>query len=515
MENYGILSLIPPLLAIGLAWWTKNVLISLLLGIFSGAFLLNNFNLLDAFLRTFDKYILASLADSWNASIIILILALGGMVGIITKSGGISSLSKFIASKAEGIKKTQFAVWMLGIAIFYDDYSNTLIVGNTMRPLTDKFNISREKLAYITDTTAAAVVSIFPISTWLAYEVGLIRDAFSNIGVEQSAYLVFVQSIPYRFYSIFALILVLIIIKSNKEFGPMYDAEVRARNTGKVIRDGATPLASKELTEMEVSEESKMTFIEAFVPILVLIIVTFMGLWLDGGGASGTSFVEAFGSADVGAVLLWASFSSGIVAAIFAFIRGGMNMEEIMDAWVDGAKSMVTACFLLILAWGIGTITSELGTAQFVIKAATGTIPAFIIPGIVFILGAFIAFTTGSSWGSMAILMPLAIPLAHSLGAPMVPTIAAVLTGSIFGDHSSPLSDTTIMSSMASASDHMDHVKTQLPYALLGAGLALIIGFIPAGLGVPAYILLPVGIVIMYLLFNKIGKDIRVDLKES
>ena len=512
MDSYGILSLIPPLLAIGLAWWTKNVLISLFIGIFSGSLILNGYNFLDAFLRTLDKYILNSMADSWNASILILILALGGMVGIITKSGGIKSLSEYIAKKAKGVQKTQFAVWLLGVAIFYDDYSNTLIVGNTMRPLTDKFNISREKLAYITDTTAAAVVSIFPISTWLAYEVGLIRDAFNNIGVESSAYLTFIKSIPFRFYSIFALFLVLVIVLSKKEFGPMYDAEVRARTTGKVIRDGATPLASKELTEMEVSDDSNMTFVEAFIPIFVLIIVTFMGLWLDGGGASGAGFVEAFGQADVGAVLLWASFGSGIVAAILAFFRGGMDADEVMDSWVDGAKAMVSACFLLVLAWGIGTITNELGTAQYVINLATGNIPAFIIPAIVFILGGFIAFTTGSSWGSMAILMPLAIPLAHSLGAPMVPSIAAVLTGSIFGDHSSPLSDTTIMSSMASASDHMDHVRTQLPYALFGAGLALVFGFIPAGLGVPAYILLPIGLIAMYLFFNKFGQSIEKDI---
>jgi len=512
MDSYGILSLIPPLLAIGLAWWTKNVLISLFIGIFSGAFILNDYNILAAFLRTLDKYILNSMADSWNASILILILALGGMVGIITKSGGIKSLSEYIAKKAKSVQKTQFAVWLLGVAIFYDDYSNTLIVGNTMRPLTDKFNISREKLAYITDTTAAAVVSIFPISTWLAYEVGLIKDAFNNIGIEGSAYLTFIKSIPFRFYSIFALFLVLVIVLSKKEFGPMYDAEVRARTTGKVIRDDATPLASKELTEMEVSKDSNMTFIEAFIPIFVLIIVTFIGLWLDGGGASGVGFVEAFGQADVGAVLLWASFGSGIVAAILAFFRGGMNADQVMDSWVDGAKAMVTACFLLVLAWGIGAITNELGTAEYVINLATGNIPPFIIPAIVFILGGFIAFTTGSSWGSMAILMPLAIPLAHSLGAPMVPSIAAVLTGSIFGDHSSPLSDTTIMSSMASASDHMDHVKTQLPYALFGAGLALIFGFIPAGLGISAYILLPIGLIVMYLLFNKFGKNIENDI---
>ena len=507
MEHFGLISLIPPLLAIILSWVTKNVLISLFLGVFSGALILNDYNIITGFLRTLDNYVLNSLADGWNASIIILILALGGMVGIVTKSGGLQTIGEFVYRRAKSVKSTQLAVFLLGIAIFYDDYSNTLIVGNTMRPLTDKMKISREKLAYITDTTAAAVVSMIPVSTWIAYEVGLIQDAITQLELDQSAYLLFIESIPFRFYSIFALVMVLIVIFTNKEYGPMYDAEIRSRKTGKVLRDGANPLASKELVDMDVSDDSKMTFVESFIPIIVLIFITIFGFWYDGGGPEGVAFVDAFGNADIGAVLLWASFTSGIVAGILAILRGGMSVEETVDSWIDGAKSMVTACFLLILAWGIGTITSELGTADFIVELAAGTIPAFIIPTLVFMMAAFIAFTTGSSWGSMAILMPLAVPLAFSLGAPLVPSIGAVLTGSIWGDHSSPLSDTTIMSSMASACDHMDHVETQMPYALLGAGVAIVFGFIPAGLGVSPIFLLPLGIIAMYVFFQVLGKD--------
>ena len=509
MDNYGILSLIPSLLIIILAWRSKEILLSLFIGVFTGALILNNYNPLTAFLRTTDTYILQSLADSWNAAIIILILALGGVIGIITKAGGAQAIGDHIASKAKSVKNAKLAAWLLGLAIFYDDYSNTLIVGNTMRPITDRLNIPREKLAYIVDTTAAAVTSIIPISTWIAYEVGLINDSFAELGIDSNAYGTFVKSIPYSFYSIFAVVLALLIILKNRDFGGMYKAELRAYKTGKVLRDGATPLASKELVEMTVPEGSGITWIQAFIPIISIAFITVFGLWWNGGGATGIGIGEAFGNADSSVVLLWASFGGSLIAAFIAKFIGKINIVDIVNAWVDGAKAMVIACFILALAWSVGTITSELGTADFIIGLAEGNLPAFLIPSVVFVVAAFISFSTGSSWGTMAILMPLSIPLAHTLGGALVPTIAATFTGSIWGDHCSPISDTTIMSSMSSGCDHMDHVQTQMPYAITGALFALIIGFLPAGLGVSWFISLIIGIVGMYFVLHYIGKSIE------
>lgn len=268
------------------------------------------------------------------------------------------------------------------------------------------------------------------------------------------------------------------------------------------------------MTEMDVSSEKHMSWIDAFIPILVTIIVTFFGLWYNGGGAAGKSLMDAFGAADSSVVLIWASFSSSVVAALIALMKGILPISNVMGSWVDGAKSMLIAAFILILAWSLGTITNELGTANYIVGLAEGNIASFIIPFVIFLIASFIAFTTGTSWGTVAILMPLAVPLAYSLGAELLPTIGAVLTGGVFGDHCSPISDTTIMSSTASGSDHIDHVKTQIPYALLGAVTAGIIGFIPAGLGISAFISLPVGILAMYLFIKYFGRTVEDHIED-
>ena len=510
MDNYGILSIVPSILIVVLAWKSREILLSLFIGVFTGVMILNNYNPLVSFLRTADTYILNSLADGWNAAIIILILALGGVIGIVTKSGGTQAIGEKIASKAKTTKNAKLASFILGLAIFYDDYSNTLIVGNTMRPITDKLDVPREKLSYLVDTTAAAVTSLIPISTWIAYEVGLINDTFSNLGIEEGAYGTFVKSVPYMYYSIFALALAVLVVLRNKDFGGMYTAEVRAYKEKKVLRDGATPLSSAELENMTTPKEGEgITWIQAFIPIISIAVITVFGLWWNGGGPTGIGVAEAFGNADSSVVLIWASFGGSVIAAVIAKAAGKLSFSDIMDSWVEGAKSMVIATFILILAWSVGSITSELGTADFVVGIAEGNLPIGLIPAVIFIIAAFISFTTGSSWGTMAILMPISIPLAFNLGGALIPTIAATFTGSIWGDHCSPISDTTIMSSMSSGCDHIDHVKTQMPYAMSGAVVALLFGFIPAGFGISWLISLPVGIVAIYLILQIMGKSIE------
>lgn len=510
MEHYGFLSLIPPILAIVLAWWSKEVILSLFIGVFAGAMIINNFNPIAGFIHTLDKYMLSSLADPWDAGIIIFLLAMGAMIGIINKAGGVVAIGEFVAKKSRSVKNTQFATWLMGVLIFFDDYANTLIVGNTMRPITDKMKISREKLSFLVDLTAAAVSSIIPISTWIAFEVGVIKDGFDKIGVGLSAYTTFIQTIPYRFYSIFALVFALILIFTMRDFGPMYKAEARARKTGEVLRKGSTPMVSKELDTVVIPEGKSFSVTDAFLPILGIIVITLFGLWYNGGGtAADVGIRDAFGNADASVVLLWASFGGILIAGIIALFKGILSIAEIMEAIIDGAKSMFIASTILLMAWSIGGITDDLGTANYLVGILGDTIPAFIVPMLLFIISAFIAFTIGSSWGTVSIVMPLAIPLGHAIGVPLLPTIAAVLTAAVMGDHCSPISDTTIMSSTSSAVDHIDHVSTQLPYALITGVVAAIIGFLPAGLGISAYILLPLGFIVLYLLVRFFGKSVN------
>ena len=507
MDSYGLISLLPPLLAIVLAWWSKQVVLSLFLGVFAGAMITNAYNPIMAFMHTLDNYILASLADSWNAGIILFLLAMGGMIGIINKSGGIIAIGEYVAEKANSVLKTQFAAWIMGVLIFFDDYANTLIVGNTMRPITDKMKISREKLSFIVDLTAAAVSSIVPISTWIAFEVGLIKDGFSSLGIEMNAYATFVKTIPFRFYSILALVFALFIIFTGKDYGPMLEAEKRARKTGETLRKGSTPMVSKEMEEIEQPDGKSFNFANSFLPIIGVILVTIIGLWYNGGGLeSGVSIQDAFGDADASIVLLWAAITGSFIAGIISLGKRILSIEEIVDGWIDGAKSMFIACLILVLAWSIGSITEDLGTANYLVSILEGNIMPEIVPVMIFILSSFIAFTIGSSWGTVAIVMPLAIPLANSIGIPMLPTIGAVLTAGVMGDHCSPISDTTIMSSTAAAVDHMDHVSTQIPYALTVGIVAALFGFLPAGFGVSASILLPINMIILFVIVQIFGK---------
>lgn len=525
--DFGIISLLPPLLAILLAFLTKQVLLSLIIGIFTGAMMLNGWNPFYGFLRTFDEFIVGSLAYGWNAAIIIFTLSIGGMVGVVGRMGGTRAIAESLAKRAKSPRSAQIVTWILGIFIFFDDYANTLIVGPTMRPLTDKLKVSREKLSYIVDSTAAPVVGMALVSTWIGYEIGLIEKAFVKLGVEANVYEIFVKTIPFRFYSIFALILVFLIAVMQRDYGPMYKAEKRARLTGKVIADGAKPMAGKEMTQIDLKEGTKLRVVNALVPILTLIIVGFAGLWYNGYTYSEgvdpftwEGIRTCFGNADASIALIWAAIISSIVAIIMAMGQRILNLAEAFDAWIDGAKSLLITCIILVLAWSLGTVTEQVGTADFLVDAVSDSLPGGVLPIIVFAISCLVAFATGTSWGTMAIVLPLAVPLAASYistditNAPlMFATLGSVLTGSIFGDHCSPISDTTIMSSMASASDHIDHVKTQIPYALTGAGLTviayLIVGFLSdLSSWISLSIAFVVGIVGLILMVRFVGKSV-------
>ncbi|PKP54779.1 sodium:proton antiporter, partial [Candidatus Atribacteria bacterium HGW-Atribacteria-1] len=424
-KSYGFLSLLPPLVAIVLCFLTKQVLASLFIGIWVGATILTGWNPIGGVTKTLG-YIVENAADSWNATILLFDFVIGGLIGLIYLSGGAQAFVKSVTDKVNNSRGGQFTAWLFGLIIFFDDYANTAIVGNAFMPVTDKLGISREKFSYIVDSTAAPVASLALISTWVGYEVGLIGDAIEGTSVSLTPYTIFLQSIPYRFYSIFAIILVLAIALSQRDYGPL----------------------------------------------IVLVVVSIFGMWWTGGGTSAESFTAAISDADAMTALLWGAAFAVIVAILMYKAQGIGTLADMMDAFIDGAKMMVLANLILISAWSIGSVCDGIGTAPYVVNAAKGVISPVLLPMIMFIICNIISFSTGTSWGTMAIAMPIAVPLALALGVPLPLGISAVLTGSVMGDHCSPLSDTTIMSSMFSGSDHMDHVKTQIPYALTAAGVA-------------------------------------------
>jgi len=495
-KNYGFLSLLPPLVAIVLCFLTKQVLASLFIGIWVGATILTGWNPIGGVTKTLG-YIVENAADSWNATILLFDFAIGGLIGLIYLSGGAQAFVKSITDKVKSARGGQFTAWLFGLIIFFDDYANTAIVGNAFRPVTDKLGISREKFSYIVDSTAAPVASIALVSTWVGYEVGLIGDAIEGTSVSLTPYTIFLQSIPYRFYSIFAIILVLAIALTQRDYGPMLKAEHRTRSTGKVFADGAIPLSGG--SKLKVLEDVPQKTVNMVVPIVVLVAVSMFGMWWTGGGTSAESFTAAIIGADAMISLLWGAMFAVITAIIMYKAQRIGTLAEMMDAFIDGAKMMVLANLILLSAWSIKSVCGEIGTAPYVVNAVKGIISPVLLPMVMFLICNVISFATGTSWGTMAIAMPIAVPLALALGVPLPLGVSAVLTGSVMGDHCSPLSDTTIMSSMFSGSDHMDHVKTQIPYAFTAAGVA-ILAYLLAGNGMSVGLVLPLGLILVVIL---------------
>ena len=522
----GILSLAPPLIAIGLAVLFKEVLLSLFAGIWIGAVFLSGYNPISGFLVAIDKYIVPSLANKDHAAVILFSMGLGGMVGLIARNGGMHGVVDKISKYAKSARSGQIATLSMGLLIFFDDYANTLLVGNTMRPFTDKLKISREKLAFLVDATAAPIASIAFVSTWIGFQNGLIKQGFDSINLDMDPYVAFISSIPYSFYAFIMLGLIVITATRACDFGPMLTAERRAQQTGKVIRDGAKPLAGADLSELELPENLDKRWYNAMIPIGFVIVTTIVGLYFNGRAALGASaetmaFHEIIGSANSFTVLMWAAFGGSILAGIMSLSQKLMNLQETVDAYLNGIKSMVYAMVILVLAWSLGAIAADLSTADYVLHITRGLFSPNLLPAMTFIVAALIGFSTGTSWGTMAILTPIVIPMAYHLpieagieaslqSTILLGTIAAVLSGACFGDHCSPISDTTILSSMASGADHIDHVKTQLPYAFLAAGVAVVFGYIPAGYGMNPYLSIVLGIGALYLIHRKISKPVIV-----
>lgn len=508
----GILSILPPLLAIVLALALRQVIISLFAGIWLGAIFIFDYDVFGGFLRVLDHYIIQALNNPDHVSIIAFSMLFGGMVGVISKNGGTYGIAESVIRMARTPARTQVATWLLGIVIFFDDYANALIVGNTMRPVTDRLRISREKLAYIVDSTAAPVSSIFFISTWIGYEIGLIDDALRSVGYHlENAYWILIESLPYRFYPILALVLGFLIAFTRRDFGPMFKAERRARDTGQLFREGAQ--LATDLTDSSAvtpDERTPKRWWNAALPIATVLVAALVGLYITGvqsieaKGGTDFSIGNIVGSANSYHALLWASLLSCVVAIVLSVGQRILTLAQAVDAWFNGLKSMLLAMLILTFAWCIGAITMELHTADYLVQILRGNLSPHWLPVLTFLVAALISFATGTSWGTMGIIMPLVIPLAITFARDtgmdadathiiLLGAVSSVLAGSVFGDHCSPISDTTILSSMSSACDHVDHVRTQLPYAILVAVIGMIVGDIPTAFGVSPYLSMAVG----------------------
>ena len=474
-----ILSLLPPIIAIVLALLTKEVYSSLFVGILSGALIYSNGNVWNMVLTTFDTMI-SKICDSWNVGILIFLVMLGMMVSLVNKAGGSAAYgrwaSKHIKTKAGALVSTS----VLGMLIFIDDYFNCLTIGSVMRPVTDQFKISREKLAYIIDSTAAPVCIIAPISSWAA--------AVSSIAPEGEGLNLFIRSIPYNLYALLTLLCVVVTSVMGLDFGKMRMVELAA--------------ASKESEENAASDEIKGTVLDLMLPIGVLIVscvtaMIYTGGFFDAESGCYHNFVEAFAGCDASQGLVLGAFVTIVMTMLLYLPRRVLTFTQFTDSFVDGFKAMVPAILILTFAWTLSGITNQLGAKIYVAELVRGTASglANLLPAIIFLIGVGLAFSTGTSWGTFGVLLPIVCAVFPS-GELMVISVSACLAGAVCGDHCSPISDTTIMASAGADCNHIGHVSTQLPYALTVAGVSFL-GYLLAGFVQKVWIVLPVAVVMM------------------
>jgi len=518
------ISILPPLLAIVLALTLRQVIPALFFGVWFGAWAINDFSLLgfwSGLLQSFQEYILNAVVNPDRVAIILFTLMIGGMVGIISRNGGMQGIVNQIVNWADDARRACLATATMGLAVFFDDYANTLVVGNTMRPVTDAMNVSRAKLAYLVDSTAAPVATIAVVTTWIGYEVGLIGESMAIIpDLDLEPYLLFLSTIPYSFYPILAIVFVFMVAATGRDFGPMKKSEAKAHLKGVHPDDHVDTSAAKGTEVIEAVEGKPLRSINAILPILMLIFGVIGGLYITGKAnvtADPASIKDIIGAADSYKALMWASMIGMITAAALTLVQRIMNIEQVVDAWYKGVHSMFYAMIILVLAWALGGITEEMRTADYLVSVLGESLPPQLLPAIVFVLAAFTAFATGSSWGSMGILVPLVIPLTwavmkvHGYSGPedmhlLYSSIAGVLAGSVWGDHCSPISDTTILSSMASGCDHVEHVRTQMPYAILVGMVSMVVCSLPVAYGLPWWLGLLCSALLLFITLRIFGR---------
>jgi Na+/H+ antiporter NhaC len=470
IESYPFLSLIPPLLAIVLAIYTRQVYLSLLAGIAVGTTILADGNLLKGFADAIAVCVLV-FKEPDNTRVIAFSILVGSLIALLQRSGGIEGFTLFVTERGlvRGTKSVEFATFFIGVIIFIESSITCLVSGTVARPLTDRYKISREKLAYICDTTSAPICILVPLNAWGAYVIALLGKEGLNDTVG-----LFISSLGFNFYALASILLLLTIIFFQCDFGPMKEAEHRARTTGEVLRKGARPAIAEEITGIKPPSGTPLLLINMVLPIGAMVVMIFIGLAITGNG----DLSQGSGSTAV----LWAVCAAIGCAAVLYKVQGLMNSHEIVSLVIKGAGGLIGLGILMMMAFAIGAICRDLETGIYIAEVTKGLLKPALFPAVIFVVSSFIAFSTGTSWGTWAIMFPIAIPLAVSMDLFLPPVIGALLGGGVFGDHCSPISDTTIVASMASASDHMDHVRTQLPYALTAGAVSivffLIVGFV-------------------------------------
>ena len=613
-------SLLPPIIAVIVALCLREVRVALAVGIWLGAILHGGFDWTLGIWTAFRLYILETVFDQFSFTIIVFTLSMVGMVRVAARAGGSHGIAEAISRIASSARSGKIATALLGLAVFFDDYSNTVIVGSTMRTLTDKFKVSREKLAYIVDSTSAPIAGIALISTWIGYEIGLFQELSDALGLGIAGYGMFLKIVPLRFYCYFAIGLVLLTSIMNRDFGPMLKAERRSMLKGQLTAPGSKPMLPTYMTGVEVARHVRPNWIVAALPIGVVVLGTFWGMLFDGAKNEGAAqwaldhgkvnltYVRlCFESANGAYILLIAALAGSWAAVIMAltrkatlfekgekpsfarcpwwqlflplplsvvtafgiaaiatgsstdgaaiytagywnilasnpentilfylFIPTGLAATAILGwriawqkpgdirtsipisftgaggAWIQGLRSLLYAVSILIMAWAIRKVCDDLGTSTFIVATMGQFARPWMIPAMVFMIACLTSFCTGTSWGTMGILIPTLLPFAYYIGGMeiLMLSMGAVLDGSIFGDHCSPVSDTTVLSSTFSSCDHMDHIKTQIPYAVFCSIIALLVGYLPIAVNVPLYVVYAAGLLLMIAVLLVLGKKV-------
>jgi Na+/H+ antiporter NhaC len=545
----GWTAILPPLVAVLLALFFRRLIVALVSAVVLGALLQTGFNPVAGLQKAAVDYLWGSVADSFSLYIIGFTFCLVGMVHVIIRMGGIAGLLEAFSWLAESARSTRIATSLMGLALFFDDYANTIVVGTTMRPMTDKQKISREKLAYLVDSTSAPIAGIAVISTWIGYEVGLFDELSRQLQMGISGYGIFFEILPLRFYCILTLVFVFMVAIMGRDYGPMLSAERRALHDDEVLRPDSDPLTSSAQKEVEPKEGVPLRWINAVAPVACVLAGALLGMFWSGwstpqfaggipavdqllsGAASLGEFRSAWGAAlpDLfdwtawrdalsGAanakVLFWASIVGSLVSIALAVGQRLLSVGESLQAWSRAIPMMGMAVAILVLAWSIQSVCDDLGTSIYLVGTVQHLISASLLPLLTFGLAAVVAFSTGTSWGTMGILLPAMIPLAFHMTADMpggeiilFMCFGAVLDGAIFGDHCSPISDTTVMSSIASSVDHMDHVQTQMPYALTSMTVSAAFGYVGVAFGLPIWAAYLLGTVALFGILATLGKD--------
>jgi len=483
-----IWALTPPIIAISLALITKEVYSSLFLGMLTGALLNADFNLVGGLNKLFPDGVMTVLADKWNVGILIFLVILGMMVQLMNRTGGSAAFGAWASNRIKHRAGAQLSTMLLGCLIFIDDYFNCLTVGSVMRPVTDKHKISRAKLAYLIDSTAAPICIIAPISSWAAAVSGFVK--------EENGISIFVQSIPFNFYALLTLLMMVFIIIMKVDYGPMLLHENNARK-GDLFTTGK----GKQVREESQQEEKVGRVSDLVVPVVFLVVGCVIGMIYTGGFFGGKSFIDAFADSDASVGLVLGSSVALILTIAYYLLRQSLSFADCMECLPEGFKQMVPAMLILTFAWTLKSMTDNLGAATYVaglVENSAGELMGFL-PAIIFAIAVGLAFASGTSWGTFGILIPIVVSCFHEVDPQlMIISISACMAGAVCGDHCSPISDTTIMSSAGAQCEHLNHVATQLPYALTVASVSFFT-FLVAGFTKSAWISLVFGVVVLFL----------------